>query len=406
MREELKGRNLSFTEIAKLVGENWQNLAASEKEPFESQAQAIKDKYLSDLTGYKKTPEYRKYMAYLHDFKVKHASPSQGAYPYASATFLSSTPPLSSRLCFDTLRGCADKDASKRVRLSEAGSQGRGSPGATPTRRTSRSGSGAESRRGSEPPVGRQRGGSTVSATESQSTASQTPSTQISSPDESTNPAVVVKIEGQQSSDRSPVFDTNPQGAPLFPGHRHANHGDGRGMEHPSNQRQLPSLFDVFDGHGLPGGIRPSHDPNAFRFPSTHAVGSQGRPLDHSGGDARAAPLKSEQHFGNSSAYPTYGHPRAPVDGPLPIHALLAHNKSDAAFDSRQQQQQQQHVSRPLHGTPYHADQKPRLVHQPPNGAGLPVINSAPPNRPSPSMLLTWVPKAITPGPPRTHNPM
>ena len=81
MREELKGRNLSFTEIAKLVGENWQNLSAAEKEPFESQAQAIKDKYLSDLASYKKTGEYRKYMAYLQEFKTKHASPSHGGHP-------------------------------------------------------------------------------------------------------------------------------------------------------------------------------------------------------------------------------------------------------------------------------------------------------------------------------------
>jgi hypothetical protein len=78
MREELKGRNLSFAEIAKLVGVNWQNLTAAEKEPFESQAQAIKDKYLSDLAVYKQTPEYRKYQAYLKEFKAKHGSPSQG----------------------------------------------------------------------------------------------------------------------------------------------------------------------------------------------------------------------------------------------------------------------------------------------------------------------------------------
>lgn len=377
MREELKGRNLSFTEIAKLVGENWQNLASAEKEPFESQAQAIKDKYLSDLAAYKKTPEYRKYMAYLHEFKVKHASPSQGAYPYVSAAFLSSTWPLSSRLCFDTSPKFADKDASKRVRLSESGSQGRGSPSATPTRRTSRSGSGAESRRGSEPPAGRQRVDSTVSTSESQYTASQ------STPDESTNRPVVIKVEGQ-SSDRSPIFDGSSHALPLLPSPRHSNHGDERGIEQSSIQRQLPSLFDVFDGQGLPGGNRPSHEANGFRFP---------------GSDARPTPLKSEHHFGNSSSYPTYGHPRTPVDGPLPIHALLAHNKPEPAFDPRQ-------PPRTLHGTPYHAEQKSRLVHQPPNGAGLPVINGAPSNRPNPGMLLTWVPKVITPGPPRSHNPM
>lgn len=82
MREELKGRNLTFTEIAKLVGENWQSLSQSEKEPFESQAQAIKDKYHSDLAEYKKTSQYKKYMVYLQEFKAKHATLSQGTYMY------------------------------------------------------------------------------------------------------------------------------------------------------------------------------------------------------------------------------------------------------------------------------------------------------------------------------------
>lgn len=80
MREELKGRALSFTEIAKLVGENWQNLSAAEKEPFDSQAQVMKERYLADLAEYKKAPEYRKYQAYLQEFKAKHACPSQGVY--------------------------------------------------------------------------------------------------------------------------------------------------------------------------------------------------------------------------------------------------------------------------------------------------------------------------------------
>ncbi|KAL2165163.1 hypothetical protein VTH06DRAFT_459 [Thermothelomyces fergusii] len=81
MREELKGRNLSFTEIAKLVGENWQNLTAAEKEPYEAQAQAIKEKYLADLAEYKKTPQYSQYQAYLREFKAKHGSPSQDLLP-------------------------------------------------------------------------------------------------------------------------------------------------------------------------------------------------------------------------------------------------------------------------------------------------------------------------------------
>jgi len=80
MREELKGRNLTFTEIAKLVGENWQSLSQAEKQPYESQAQAIKDKYHIDLVEYKRTQQYKAYMAYLQEFKAKYALQLQGVF--------------------------------------------------------------------------------------------------------------------------------------------------------------------------------------------------------------------------------------------------------------------------------------------------------------------------------------
>lgn len=79
MREDLRSQNLTFTEIAKLVGENWQNLNASEKEAYESQANADKEKYHRDLMEYKKTADYRKYMQYLHEFKEKQAKRTQGS---------------------------------------------------------------------------------------------------------------------------------------------------------------------------------------------------------------------------------------------------------------------------------------------------------------------------------------
>ena len=79
MREDLKSQNLTFTEIAKLVGENWQSLDASERELYESQANAAKDQYKKDLTAYKKTPEYRQYQEYLQEFKEKQASHNQTA---------------------------------------------------------------------------------------------------------------------------------------------------------------------------------------------------------------------------------------------------------------------------------------------------------------------------------------
>ncbi len=79
MREDLKNRNLSFTEMAKLVGENWQNLSPAEKEPFETQALRAKEKFNQDLAEYKKTALYKKYMVYLQDFKAKHSIQPPGA---------------------------------------------------------------------------------------------------------------------------------------------------------------------------------------------------------------------------------------------------------------------------------------------------------------------------------------
>jgi hypothetical protein len=73
MREDLRGQNLSFTEIAKLVGENWQSLDRSEKEPFETQAQELKDRYTRDMNEYKKTADYKRYSEYLHDFRKRQA---------------------------------------------------------------------------------------------------------------------------------------------------------------------------------------------------------------------------------------------------------------------------------------------------------------------------------------------
>ncbi len=78
MREELKGRNLSFTEIAKLVGENWQNLAPAEKEPYEQQAFSAKERYNNELAEYKKTNNYKEYAQYLADFKARQSNQHQG----------------------------------------------------------------------------------------------------------------------------------------------------------------------------------------------------------------------------------------------------------------------------------------------------------------------------------------
>ncbi|CCU76121.1 hypothetical protein BGHDH14_bgh04339 [Blumeria hordei DH14] len=70
-REQLKGKNLSFTEIAKLVGEKWQNLSPCEKELYEKQAFTAKERFNNELAEYKKTNRYREYARYLAEFKAR-----------------------------------------------------------------------------------------------------------------------------------------------------------------------------------------------------------------------------------------------------------------------------------------------------------------------------------------------
>jgi hypothetical protein len=78
VREELRGQDHSFTEIAKLVGERWQVLSPDIRDACERQAAAAKEKYYNELSEYKKTPQYSQYQQYLADFKLKHAAPRSG----------------------------------------------------------------------------------------------------------------------------------------------------------------------------------------------------------------------------------------------------------------------------------------------------------------------------------------
>ncbi|KAF1954019.1 hypothetical protein CC80DRAFT_136122 [Byssothecium circinans] len=78
VRETLKGQDLSFTEIAKVVGERWQVLPAEPREACERQANRAKEKYYATLAEYKKTPQYEEYQKYLEEFKAKHAAPQKG----------------------------------------------------------------------------------------------------------------------------------------------------------------------------------------------------------------------------------------------------------------------------------------------------------------------------------------
>ncbi|KAL5416073.1 hypothetical protein PMIN03_002319 [Paraphaeosphaeria minitans] len=91
VRETLKGQDLSFTEIAKIVGERWQVLPADSRDACERQANSAKEKYYAELADYKKTPEYEFYQKYLEEFKAKHAAPPKGKRSKMEADTTTST---------------------------------------------------------------------------------------------------------------------------------------------------------------------------------------------------------------------------------------------------------------------------------------------------------------------------
>jgi hypothetical protein len=78
MREQLKAQELTFTEMAKVVGERWQLLSADNREIYEKQANTAKERYNVELAEYKKTDSFSQYQDYLADFKAKNAQQDQG----------------------------------------------------------------------------------------------------------------------------------------------------------------------------------------------------------------------------------------------------------------------------------------------------------------------------------------
>lgn len=298
MRDDLKGRNLTFTEIAKLVGENWQSLSPTEKEPFESQAQKAKDKYNQDLTEYKKTPEYRNYMVYLQEFKAKHSNSSQ------------------------------EKDASKRVKLSDAGS---GDRSVTPNR-ASRSGTACSVGDGpamSEPLPRRQRVGSTVS-NDTQYSASVVSGAQLTPGEDSLNSPGTHYFD--RRPEQSPTLGMSPRDVSVQPS-RHSSQRssawlDGHRTDPTSGPKSLPSFSDMFEGRALANGTPHSAEgtPSFNAPPPSHSSGSPVPSLMKY--EAGPPTLKKQQSSaGSISSASSYSIPRTPIDGPLPIHALLTGGK-------------------------------------------------------------------------------
>ncbi|CAG8632402.1 390_t:CDS:2 [Paraglomus brasilianum] len=68
VREQYQGQNLSFPEMAKIVGERWKNVPSAEKEAIEKDAAAAKSKYLAELEIYKNSDAWKQYQIYLRQF--------------------------------------------------------------------------------------------------------------------------------------------------------------------------------------------------------------------------------------------------------------------------------------------------------------------------------------------------
>lgn len=316
MREDLKGQNLTFTEIAKLVGENWQGLTQAEKEPYERDAQAAKEKYNRDLAEYKKTPDYKKYLQYLQEFKAKHANHPQ------------------------------DKEVSKRVRLSDP-SIGDSTAINGHSARAARAGSVGD--HNGEPPARRQRIGSIVSNGESYYAPSVASISQRTPGEESilTSPAASYfdrRFDRRLEQSPGPGHTGSPRdisSQPSAPPRRDPVYTDGPRADGPALARSLPPLSDVFEGRSmLNGAAHPSEAPaqSMGLLPRGLQTASPANTPSLSGSESRPPSLKKEQSSAGSmssasSAYSSF--PRTPIEGPLPIHALLSGGKQfsyDTAF--------------------------------------------------------------------------
>lgn len=257
------------------------------------------------------------------------------------------------------------------------------STNATPNR-TSRSGSGS-SHRGSEPPPSRhQRLDSTVSAVESQNSTTMTSAPYHHSTDDIADSPKTVTTDVH--SERSPTFSTSPTEPPLpFSNRRDATWPEDQRMDqrsdHASMHRPLPSFADVFDSPGRLPSMGHAPDVNGFPFPRTHA--SPGPPPGLINGENRPPQFKHEQSSGGgstSSSASSFGYPRTPTDGPLPIHALLASKPHPHPFELSQHQQAifQPHPSSSI-PTEHKQQQPPAFSHHGPNGiAPSSMMNGAP----------------------------
>lgn len=81
MRKKHKAKSLSFTEMARLIGEQWQSLLDAEKALYEQQASTAKETYSNELAQYKKMDRYLEHVQYRAQFKARQEPQSNTFLP-------------------------------------------------------------------------------------------------------------------------------------------------------------------------------------------------------------------------------------------------------------------------------------------------------------------------------------
>ncbi|KAK7988973.1 hypothetical protein PG989_009288 [Apiospora arundinis] len=383
MRDDLKGQNLTFTEIAKLVGENWQNLDRNEKEPYETQAQEAKERYNREMAEYKKTPEYKAYCDYLQEFRKRQAA--------------------------------HDKDASKRIKM-EADSGYRGSSSSISMGSNGiTGGSGSESQPGSEPPPSRkQRMSSIASQSETRMSPILNAHSLQHSPDQLSQSPLGPPPDDVSAGPR-PRGISNPavrEASSKYP-RRQSTMPESQQIPENSPTSSLPPLSAA-----IPASAALSPELNVpVTTPS----------LTHSSSSAstywsRPPSLRKDQSSsGSISSLASYSTPRTPSEASLPIHALLSSKPEmpsstqlpapltyEGSIPARPSVSMHQHPGRP----PGQQPPPPPLHqqhHQPPSIAARSYANSMSPNQVEPHMApypvspINHLPPMMGPQPTLVH---
>ncbi|KAK5990401.1 High mobility group protein 20A [Cladobotryum mycophilum] len=291
LREGLKGQTLTFTEIAKLVGENWQSLSPTEREKYENQANAAKERYHREMVAYKKSAEYRKYMRYLQEFKEKQGKPVPG------------------------------QEGAKRPKLEQT----QLAPGSS---RTGSSTAGSSAAAGGPTSIASGSSSERVRESESREPPSRRHDsvTSVASVTESRPSSTAPKSTASVPSPRTAHFDL---GTPKRGQQRHTRRASslrGRGRRVDATHQALPPLADVLVDTQRTLVGPPSADGHAFITGFTPA--NQRHPLPQGSPALGHGPMSFLHHDSSSSGggapTGTSSFGRRSSDGPLAIHALLS----------------------------------------------------------------------------------